>query len=109
MCHGHHKAKTGKRSKGVTIEGLNLPLSISNQLIAAFTPPQKDVSWIDQQIEKHDTKNELWQWESLMMYHFKKPINEIREMDDDLFFDNAARLKWVIEQEQKKWQMNTGN
>ena len=49
------------------------------------------------------------QWESLMMYHFKKPINEIREMDDDLFFDNAARLKWVIEQEQKKWQSNTGN
>jgi len=86
-----------------------LPLSIHNNLIESIAPPEVQKTWIDEQIDSFSTNQELWQWESLMIYHFKITLEDIKRMDDNLFFDYVSRLKWVIEQEQKKWQTNTGN
>ena len=85
-----------------------LPLGIENKLKEAFTPPTVPKSWIDELIEEHDTENELWRWESMIVYHLKIDIEEIQAMSDDKFFDVVSRLRWVIEQEQKRNQATAG-
>ena len=76
-----------------------MPLSVYNEMISIVTPPGVPKTWIDENIEQVDTTNELWQWETMLMFHFKTPIDEIVKMDDKTFFFFFFRLKGIIEQE----------
>ena len=41
-----------------------------------MTPPGRDKTWIDEQIETIDTTSELWQWETMLVFHLKISIKE---------------------------------
>ena len=73
-----------------------------------MTPTRSRKTWIDETLDLQDTTGELWQWETMAMFHFKIPLEKIQSMDDETFFDRIARLKWIIEQEQKRGKANAG-
>ncbi|BAQ92549.1 hypothetical protein [uncultured Mediterranean phage uvMED] len=77
------------------MEGVNLALANS---LSNFRP----VGFYDYNINKFDIdNNEPEQWDALLRFHFKINPNELA---DDEYFKMAAQLKWVIEQENKKYQ-----
>ncbi len=66
-------------------------------------PGDNRKTYIDTELDEHTSNDELWMWESMVMYHLKIDIDEIRSWTDEKFFGTVARLRWVIEQEQKQW------
>lgn len=67
------------------------------------TPQDEHDSDFDAELDKLTEDNELWCWESMLVYHLKLDIEEIQSWDDDKFMGMVARVRWVIEQEQKQW------
>jgi hypothetical protein len=67
------------------------------------TPSDGHKSHIDALLDEATENTELWQWESMLVYHLKFDIDEIRSWEDEKFFDMVSRVRWVIKQEQKQW------
>ena len=78
-----------------------MSVSVFNQLVER--PIDHHKTHIDSLLDAIATDDELWQWESLLVYHLKFDIDEIRSWDDEKFFDMVARVRWVIQQEQKQY------
>lgn len=98
MCSRDNHDNAGKVDSRISELGLT-DQKVINNLSRSLKKPTPFSNWIDQEIQSREDKSNIWQWESLIMYHFKV---DARELKDDEFFDLCARLKWVIETEQRK-------
>jgi len=63
-------------------------------------------TWIEEQIDQAEKGGgELWQWESLLRYHFKVDPDSLTDAD---FFNLCAQLRYVIKSEQKRFSITDG-
>jgi len=85
---------------------LRLSLGVLNELF--FKPGDDRETDLDTELDKRTEENELWCWESMLVYHLKLDIETIQSWDDDKFFDMVARVRWVINEEQKNWKNKVG-
>ena len=83
---------------------MNLSFSEQKKIEKIISKPERSIGWLDAEIQTRESVSDVWKWESLIMYHLKI---DAREVSDDEFFDLCARLKFVIESEQKKNSLNT--
>lgn len=71
-------------------------------------PKDEHETDFDTELDARTEENELWAWESMLVYHLKMDIDEIQSWDDEKFMSMVARVRWVIEQEQKQWKQKAG-